>query len=72
VVSWSGVVPLGLCCCWRLGGGGRVAVCRSVHLTCVAFINTNKPVVFDVPYPLLIVTYTTGMSQLRVVIYTSV
>ena len=29
------------------------------------FINTNKLVVFDVPYPLLIVTYTTGMPQLR-------
>ena len=31
------------------------------------FINTNKLVVFDVLYPLLIVTYTTGMPQLRIV-----
>ena len=28
------------------------------------FINTNKLVVFDIPFPLLIVTYTTGMPQL--------
>jgi len=31
------------------------------------FININKLVVFDVPCPLLIVTYTTGMPQLRIV-----
>ena len=36
-------------------------------LTC-HFINTNKLVVFDVPYPLLIVTYTTGMPQLRILV----
>jgi len=29
------------------------------------FINTNKLVVFDVPHPLLIVTYTTGVPELR-------
>ena len=29
------------------------------------FINTNKLVVFDVPYPSLIVTYTTGMPLLK-------
>ena len=29
-------------------------------------VETNQLVVFDVPYPLLIVTYTTGMPQLRI------
>ena len=39
-----------------LGGGWR----------CAGLCTCNKLVVFDVPYPLLIVTYTTGMHQLRI------
>ena len=33
------------------------------------FINTNKLVVFEVPYTLLIVTYATGMPQVRIINY---
>ena len=32
------------------------------------FININKQVVFDVPHPSVIPTYTTGMPQLRIVL----
>ena len=42
MLSWAGVAPLGLCCCWRWGGGVQVAVCRSVHLASVGEYQTDQ------------------------------